>query len=68
MRPWLRIMPGTWDPAAQALVFEGEGHGPDGKWIRWREITERPDDDTRIFHQRFGDFEAMTVTYRRRKS
>jgi hypothetical protein len=68
MRPWLRIMLGTWDAAAQALTFEGEGPGPDGKWMRWREITERPDDDTRIFHVRYGDFEAMTVTYRRRKS
>jgi uncharacterized protein DUF1579 len=66
MRPFLIVMQGSWDEAARTLRFDAEATLPDGRALRWREATERPDADTRVFRQWFGDHEMMTVTYRRR--
>jgi hypothetical protein len=43
---------------------------PDGRRHRWREVTERPDTDTRVFRSLMpgpdgSEQEVMTVTYRR---
>jgi hypothetical protein len=67
MRPFLVVMEGVWDAAARTMTFHASANLPDGRTLAWREVTERPDDDTRIFHQHFGEHEMMTVTYRRRK-
>ncbi len=68
MRGFLVVMEGQWDDAARALTLDAEATLPDGRTLKWREVTEHVDADTRRFHQHIGDHEMMTVTYRRRRS
>jgi hypothetical protein len=69
-RTTLSIMTGRWDAEQRAMTYDGEMRLPDGRELRWREVTERPDDDTRRYRQIWplpgGDHEMMTVVYRRR--
>jgi hypothetical protein len=71
MRPTLSVMEGDWDAGARTLTFHAELVTPDGKTLRWREVTEHVDGDTRLYHQFWagpgGEHELMTVTYRRRR-
>jgi hypothetical protein len=71
MRRGLVVMQGKWDDRTHAMTFVGEMTRPDGSRMRWREVTERPGDDTRIFRSfvpspDHGELEVMTVRYRRR--
>lgn len=71
MRRGLVVMRGEWDAAARTLTFVGEMSRPDGSRMRWREVTERPEDDVRIFRSFVpmpggGELEVMTVRYERR--
>ena len=71
MRRGLVVMQGKWDDKARAMTFVGEMTRPDGSRMRWREVTERPAEDTRIFRSfvpspEGEEFEVMTVRYRRR--
>jgi hypothetical protein len=70
MRRGLVVMHGKWNEQARTLTFIGEMTRPDGSRIRWREVTERPEDDVRVFRSFVpspdgGEFEAMTVRYDR---
>ncbi len=71
MRRSLVVMQGRWDDATRTMTFVGEMARPDGSRIRWREVTERPEDDVRVFRSFVpspdGEFEAMTVRYERQK-
>jgi uncharacterized protein DUF1579 len=69
-RRGLVVMRGTWDEGAQAMTFIGEMNRPDGSRMRWREVTERPESDVRIFRSfvpspEGKEFEVMTVRYER---
>jgi hypothetical protein len=71
MRRGLVVMHGEWDADNQALRFVGEMSRPDGSRLRWREVTERPEDDVRIFRSFVplpggGEFEVMTLRYERK--
>ncbi len=68
MRSFLVVMEGQWDEGARALTLHAAASLADGRTLRWREVTEHVDDDTRSFRQHIGDHETMTVTYRRRRS
>jgi hypothetical protein len=73
MRRGLFVMQGKWDPERRAMTFVGEVSRPDGSRLRWRELTERPEPDVRIFHSFVdvpdgGEFEVTTVRYERRRS
>jgi hypothetical protein len=67
MRMALVVAEGSWD--GRVMTYASELALPD-RTVRWRETTERVDDNTRIFRTLFpldgGDFEMMTVTYKRR--
>jgi hypothetical protein len=70
MRRSLVVMEGTWDPEAQTLTFVGEMKRPDGTRLRWREVTERPASDVRVFRSFVptpdgSEYEVMTVRYER---
>ena len=70
MRRGLVIMHGVWDAAARTMTFTGEMSRPDGSRFRWREVTEKPDPDTRIFRSFVPgpsgeELEVMTVRYER---
>jgi hypothetical protein len=72
LRTFLAPMEGTYDPAKKTMTFVGEARKPDGSALRWREVTETVDPDTQIFRSFMplpsgGEFEMMTVTYKRRK-
>jgi hypothetical protein len=71
MRRSLVIMLGKWDPPSHTMTFVGEMTRPDGSSMRWREVTERPDNDVRIFRSFVpssgGEFEVMTVHYQKLK-
>jgi hypothetical protein len=61
---------GTWDETARTMTYELEVEHQ-GKTIRYREVTEAPDDRTRLYRNlRTGpdgtEFEAIRATYRRR--
>jgi len=73
MRRGLVVMRGEWDAANQTLAFVGEMTRPDGSRMRWREVTERPEDDVRVFRSFVplpdgGEFEVMKVRYERKGS
>jgi hypothetical protein len=73
LRRGLVVMQGRWDEQARTMSFVGEMTRPDGSRMRWREVTERPEDDVRVFRSfvpspEGGDFEVMTVRYKRHKS
>jgi hypothetical protein len=70
MRRTIVVMVGRWDEPARTMTFVGEMSRPDGSRMRWREVTERPNDDLRNFRsfvpsEEGADFEATTVVYRR---
>jgi hypothetical protein len=70
MRTFLVIGEGTWDAAARAMTFRWEAR-VGGRDLKWREVTEKPDDTTRIFRSIMpsgdgGEFEMLKVTYRRK--
>jgi hypothetical protein len=70
MRRSLVVMEGTWDPQAQTLTFVGTMKRPDGSRLRWREVTERPARDVRVFRSFVpapdgSEYEVMTVRYER---
>jgi hypothetical protein len=70
-RTSLVVADGAWDEAKRAMTFSAEAQFGDKK-VRWREVTETKDADTQIFRSLFplpggGEFEMMTVTYRRRR-
>jgi hypothetical protein len=72
MRRGLVVMEGKWDEPARTMTFVGEMTRPDGSRMRWREVTERPEADVRVFRSfvpspQGGEFEVMTVRYRRRE-
>jgi hypothetical protein len=72
MRPSIWVMHGDWDAKKRTMTFHGEATKPDGSTLRWREITESIDDDTRVMRSIFPgpdgtDFEMITVTYRRKR-
>lgn len=81
MRRSLVMMEGTWDPERRTMTYVGEMKRPDGSCWRWREVTERPAADVRIFRsfvpmpaateeddeEKPGEFEVMTVRYERGK-
>jgi hypothetical protein len=71
-RRGLVVMHGEWNEAERRLTFVGEMTRPDGSRLRWREVTERPEPDVRIFRSLVpgleGDeFEVMTVRYDRKR-
>jgi hypothetical protein len=72
MRTFLTIYEGTYDSATKTMTMWVETEITQGKRIRWRETTETKDRDTQIWRQLMtlpggNEFEAMTVTYSRRK-
>jgi hypothetical protein len=71
-RTFLAVGEGTWDAEARTMTVTFEATLPDGRRHRWREVTERPDGDTRVFRSFVPgpdgcEQEVMTVTYRRRR-
>jgi len=72
MRSFLSVAEGTWDEQARTMTYRNELTRPDGNVMRWREVTESRDADTQVFRTLFAgpdgsEFEAMTVTYTRRR-
>lgn len=71
MRTFLAVMAGAYDAESRTMTYSVETTTPDGRAVRWREVTQTVDADTQIFRQLWpapdGDFEMMTVTYRRRR-
>jgi hypothetical protein len=70
-RRGLVVMHGEWDPEDRTLTFVGEMTRPDGSRLRWREVSERPGPDVRIFRSLVpapegGELEVMTVRYERK--
>jgi hypothetical protein len=70
MRRTIVVMLGRWDEATKSMTYVGEMSRPDGSRMRWREVTERPEDDLRVFRSFVPsadgtEFEVMTVQYRR---
>jgi len=70
MRRTIVVMHGRWDEALQTMTFLGEMSRPDGSRMRWREVTERPTQDVRVFRSFVPapdgpEFEVMTVRYER---
>lgn len=67
-RTFLAMGEGVHDATARTMTYTYEVALP-GRTVRWREITEAPDADTRVFRTMMpgpqGEFEMMTVTYRR---
>ena len=71
-RTFLAVGEGRWDPEARTMTVTFEAALPDGRRHRWREVTERPDADTRVFRSLMPgpdgvEHEVMTATYRRRR-
>jgi hypothetical protein len=71
LRSFLAVAEGTYDDASRTLTLWAEARLPD-RLLRWREVTERPDEDTRLFRilvalDGGGEFAPMTVRYRRRR-
>jgi hypothetical protein len=69
---WLTVGSGSWDAVARAFTYEREAEIR-GAPFRWREVTERPEADTRVFRSFVPgpdgtEHELLTVTYRRRPS
>ena len=69
-RSFLAVGEGTWDPGTQAMVYRWEAE-VGGRRLRWREITDKSRKDILVFRSFLpapagGEFERMTVTYRRR--
>jgi hypothetical protein len=69
MRRGLVVMRGEWDPEDRTMTFFGEMARPDGSRLRWREVTERPSEDGRVFRSLVqgpeGELEVTKVRYER---
>jgi len=71
MRSFLAVAEGDYDASSKTMTLAAEAQLPD-RVLRWREVTERLDEDTRVYRSIFvlpdgGEFETMTATYRRRR-
>ena len=72
MRTFLTISEGSYDSATKTMTMWFEIAGPQGKSMKWREVTERKDDDTRVWRSIMKgadghEFEVMKALYTRRK-
>lgn len=69
MSPSPVLMAGDYDAAKKTMTQEGEGPSPDGKMVKYKSVTEFPDDDTMKFSMYQGDTKepSFTVTYKRKK-
>lgn len=72
MRSFLAVSEGTYDPATKTMTMWFEASGPQGKLLRWRETTERTNEDTRVWRSIMKgpdgqEFEMMKTVYTRRK-
>ena len=73
LRSFLVVATGRYDADRRVMTYTTEATLPGGRILRWREETERVDDDTRRFRQLFpgpdgADLETMNVVYRRRRN
>jgi hypothetical protein len=73
MRRSIVLMAGRWDDSSRTMTFVGEMSRPDGSRMRWREVTERPEENVRVFRSFVpsadgGEFEVMTVRYLRARA
>ncbi|HEX8793675.1 MAG TPA: DUF1579 domain-containing protein [Polyangiaceae bacterium] len=71
MRPVLAQLEGTWDAEKRTMTFVGEMKTPDGRTMRWREVTEQVDPRTQVFRTYVPtpdgkEHVAVEATYRRR--
>ncbi len=71
MRSSLIVSDGVWDAGKRTMTFSSKARFGDQE-MSWREVTESKDADTQIFRTLFplpggGEFEMMTVTYKRRR-
>jgi hypothetical protein len=72
MRTFIAVSEGTYDPATRTMTMWFETAGPQGKPMKWREVTERKDADTRVWRSIMSspdskEFEVMKALYTRRK-
>jgi hypothetical protein len=69
MRKGLVVMRGDWDLEKRVMTFVGDMSRPDGSKLRWREVTEKPEEHVRVFRSivpgKEGELEVMTVRYER---
>jgi len=63
------MMEGNFDEAKKKLTMVGEGPGMDGKPIKWRSVSEMPDNDTIHFGMYAGSAKepTFTIVYKRKK-
>jgi hypothetical protein len=63
------VMEGTYDKEKKTLTMVGEGPGMDGKPMKYRAVSEMPNDDTINFSMYMGDAKqpAFTIVYKRKK-
>jgi hypothetical protein len=63
------IMEGAYDKEKKTLTMEGEGPGMDGKPMKYKSVSEMPDDDTINFSMYMGDGKdpSFTIVYKRKK-
>jgi hypothetical protein len=71
MRTSLAQLEGTWDADKRTMTFVGEMKTPDGRTVRWREVTEHVDALTQVYRSIVpmpdgSEHVAIEVTYRRR--
>jgi hypothetical protein len=71
MRSFVALAEGSWDANTKTMTLWTEAPGPGGKPVRWREATQTVNSDTQVFRSYLplpdgGEFELMTVTYKRR--
>ena len=71
MRSTMVVAEGSWDPDSRTMTYWGE-IVMNGNPIRWREVTHTVDAETQTFRSFMplpggGEFEMMTVTYKRRR-
>jgi hypothetical protein len=72
MRTFIAVSEGTYDPVTKTMAMVFETTGPQGRLLKWREVTERKDADTRVWRSIMNgpdgrEFEVMKATYRRRR-
>ncbi|HVK17532.1 MAG TPA: DUF1579 domain-containing protein [Fimbriiglobus sp.] len=63
------LMEGTYDKEKKTLTMSGDGPGMDGKPVKFKSVSEMPDDDTINFSMYMGDGKepGFTITYKRKK-
>jgi hypothetical protein len=63
------VMEGTWDNEKKTMTMVGDGPGPDGKTVKWKNVTTFKDDDTAHFGMYMGDDKdpMFTIDYKRKK-